>query len=117
MEIPFSCLMFCPGRSASKREIEKEEIDLGRTAGGHFTGERSRKSKVRSFSKMWGLPLPTHLGNRAVEAQKKHFAGNACAARRRHVGWRNRGACRRTVWLSKPRAVGGAKRDAPCAGI
>src|SRR5258708_14401258 len=66
---------------------------------------------------MWRVPLPAHSGNRAAETQEGNIARNAFAARRHHVGRRDRGACSGTVWLSQPRAMGGAKRDAPGGGI
>jgi len=75
------------------------------------------QAKMRSFSEMRRLPLPAHSGNGAVEAQERHFARNAFAARRNHVEWRDGGTFSGTVRLSKPRAMGGAKPGCAGAGI
>jgi len=45
------------------------------------------------------------------------LARNALAAWRNCLGWRDRGAFGGALWLSKPRAMGSAKRDASGAGI
>jgi len=117
MEIPFSCRMFCPEKRCGQTRNRKRKTDLGGIAGGNVARGSTRKSKVRSFSKMRRLPLPAHPRGRAVEAKERDLRETPFAPRRRLVGWRNCGAFGGTVRLSKPGAMGGKKRNAPGAGI